>query len=532
MKLFISIARVCLFLTIMLIVAVWPDFSHPVIAQAPTPFLAAPYYGTWGVSRRWIPNLHYGIDFTLNYGAVLAAAAGTIDRSRWDDPFCHDDQWHGPTCSNGTRGYLGLYVRIYHGPTDHPYYTFYGHLSVARFPGTVRQGERIGLSGDTGDSTGPHLHFEVRHDGEAPGFAVNPDSENGISLWTVGEWAGPYPAQSVPSWRFSGPLQYSAMVTVDDTPDNTGGFTKGSDYDTSVVSCPPNSCPYWTTTTGYDGDAYFTYVWTSQKDYWAKWQPTIAQAGLYGVRVYFPCAAVSRNERSWFVHYRVHAQSGDLDFHVDQVDRCDQWVNLAQFYFAVGNGGYVYLFDDTNERQYDPNRKILVDAVSFHPVVIKAFETESYDQGPGLWQRTPRSSHDWTQSTALGGYIGNGYMEATPNTGLQINTGYTTSSPEMQYQIPFPAAGTYHVWLRGYGGNGADDSIHAGLDGQAVASADRICGCGWINPGWQWGKGTLDGTPATIYVNTPGLHIINLWMREDGFRVDQVLLTQDANYAP
>jgi hypothetical protein len=39
-------------------------------------------------------------------------------------------------------------------------------------------------------------------------------------------------------------------------------------------------------------------------------------------------------------------------------------------------------------------------------------------------------------------------MEATPNTGLQINTGYTTSSPEMQYQIPFPAAGTYHVWLR------------------------------------------------------------------------------------
>jgi murein DD-endopeptidase MepM/ murein hydrolase activator NlpD len=50
---------------------------------------------------------------------------------------------------------------------DLGYVTIYGHMSViiAREGETARQGRVIGGVGSTGKSTGPHLHFELRHDG-------------------------------------------------------------------------------------------------------------------------------------------------------------------------------------------------------------------------------------------------------------------------------------------------------------------------------------------------------------------------------
>lgn len=89
---------------------------------------------------------HNGIDFHADKGTtVVAAAAGTVVVSR-------NDGWNG--------GY-GQYIVIKHSNGTQ---TLYAHLSsnIVSEGQEVSQGQLIALSGDTGKSFGPHLHFEVR----------------------------------------------------------------------------------------------------------------------------------------------------------------------------------------------------------------------------------------------------------------------------------------------------------------------------------------------------------------------------------
>jgi hypothetical protein len=74
-----------------------------------------------------------------------------------------------------------------------------------------------------------------------------------------------------------------------------------------------------------------------------------------------------------------------------------------------------------------------------------------------------------------------------------------------------------------------DNSVHVGLDGAAIASADRITG---LTADYGWVNGTIDGQIATLVIDTPGVHTVNLWMREDGAIVDRLLLTRDVAFTP
>ena len=86
---------------------------------------------------------HKGIDIGAVTGTpVLAAASGKI-------------------VSAGSAGHYGNMVMIDHGDG---YYTLYAHNSaiLCKVGDSVNQGDAISLVGSTGNSTGPHLHFEVR----------------------------------------------------------------------------------------------------------------------------------------------------------------------------------------------------------------------------------------------------------------------------------------------------------------------------------------------------------------------------------
>ncbi len=91
-------------------------------------------------------RLHAGIDIASpSYQEVKAAMDGEVILSR-----------------RSQKGY-GNVVVLQH---DLGYTTIYGHMNVIIAKGgeVVRQGQAIGGVGSTGRSTGPHLHFELRHD--------------------------------------------------------------------------------------------------------------------------------------------------------------------------------------------------------------------------------------------------------------------------------------------------------------------------------------------------------------------------------
>ena len=98
---------------------------------------------------RW-GRTHKGTDIGASEGTpIYAAASGTVVVSQY-----------------GYNGGYGNYVIISHG---NGVQTLYGHCSalVAEEGKSVSQGELIAYVGSTGDSTGPHLHLEIRVDGVA-----------------------------------------------------------------------------------------------------------------------------------------------------------------------------------------------------------------------------------------------------------------------------------------------------------------------------------------------------------------------------
>ncbi|MHC4561075.1 MAG: LamG-like jellyroll fold domain-containing protein, partial [Planctomycetota bacterium] len=141
----------------------------------------------------------------------------------------------------------------------------------------------------------------------------------------------------------------------------------------------------------------------------------------------------------------------------------------------------------------------------------------------------PQGGHQWTFVTSPGGYSDEGAMEATPDSDTNQDTDYAANSPRLDFLVNFVKTGTHYVWVRGYGKDGAAASCHAGLDGQEISTCDRLNNFG---PIYMWHKGTLDGPDASFNVSTAGIHTFNIWMREDGFVIDKIVLTSNISYAP
>ncbi|HMU85795.1 MAG TPA: peptidoglycan DD-metalloendopeptidase family protein [Leptospiraceae bacterium] len=124
----------------------------------PPPIWFRPAWGNLSSGFGWRPdpfspgrmNMHTGFDIVMYYRPVHAARTGVVVYA-------------------GGMGSYGMAVVIQHGDGLK---TLYAHLSSVRVRSgqDVQAGQEIGISGNTGLSTGPHLHFEVIQNGKP----VNP----------------------------------------------------------------------------------------------------------------------------------------------------------------------------------------------------------------------------------------------------------------------------------------------------------------------------------------------------------------------
>ena len=116
---------------------IWPCPSTTVVTSN---------YGYRYLSLYGYTRLHAGVDIGGSYGAtVVAAASGTVSVATYSSSY-------------------GNYVMIYHPDGTSTTYAHMSSLAVSAGQ-TVNQGDVVGYVGSTGNSTGPHLHFEVRVNG-------------------------------------------------------------------------------------------------------------------------------------------------------------------------------------------------------------------------------------------------------------------------------------------------------------------------------------------------------------------------------
>lgn len=111
--------------------------------------MIAPIKGTFRVSQIYKGAAHKGIDLVCETDkTIYSTVDGVVEAARWDNP------------TNRKYG-MGKYVRIRDGKGYRYYFAHLSSLCVG-VGQTVKRGQKIGVEGSTGHSSGSHLHYEVR----------------------------------------------------------------------------------------------------------------------------------------------------------------------------------------------------------------------------------------------------------------------------------------------------------------------------------------------------------------------------------
>ncbi|MEM7380951.1 MAG: hypothetical protein AAF361_07115 [Bacteroidota bacterium] len=145
------------------------------------------------------------------------------------------------------------------------------------------------------------------------------------------------------------------------------------------------------------------------------------------------------------------------------------------------------------------------------------------------------------------GASGKKYIELLPDTRtnhddeLTPGVNFSNEAGKMaivHYKVNFSTPGRYYVWVRAYSSGTEDNGVHVGIDGNWPESGQRMQWCEGKNS-WRWESRQRTeeehcGVSGILYldVDTAGEHDIQFSLREDGFEMDQWIMTLDKSYNP
>ncbi len=283
---------------------------------------------------------HDGVDYGISYRPVYAAAdADQVVYAGWWDPQNHKIN-------------LGIYVRLHH---SNGYNTYYGHMSAisvqaCSLPGcaSVSHGTMLGISGTTGNSSGPHLHLLVRNPSNKSvdpygwtGAGADPWLNNQKeSLWVAYPSLAYYGAQIYPSGdALAYPARPSTGIIVDD---GTLAFDETPDGCWSQVNAG----------SAQNGRMSFSKPRTTAPTCAGQWNfPQGSNDGVYSVYVRIPAIQATTEGAVYTVR---HAGRSDQVVINQQVFPniyyvTDGWVYIGGYNFTGAGGEYVELTNRTQD---------------------------------------------------------------------------------------------------------------------------------------------------------------------------------------
>lgn len=264
-----------------------------------SPAAAAPNFkAPFGCGQRWTYSHHsaevrQALDFirtdggATNGAPVLASASGTVYR-----------YWEA--------GGAGNYIVMDHGGGWKTYYFHLSSFSVGH--GTwVPQGRQIGTTGSTGNSSGPHQHYEQLYNGVGQTIRIN-----GVSL-------APYPGSYYQKYLTSdNACAPSWSSTVDN--DTAGRFSASGNWGTSSYSSQRHGANY-----------RFAQPVSASDPAWYKF--SIPATDTYRVEVWYP-ALPGYNTAAPYI---MVTTGGNQAVYVDQRSGGGQWRAIGTFTFAAGD---------------------------------------------------------------------------------------------------------------------------------------------------------------------------------------------------